>query len=57
MIEALTGLLDSFAVLEIFGELDHTTASELRERIAALTLRPGQRLVLGLGGMPAASPP
>ncbi|MGW3461799.1 STAS domain-containing protein [Streptomyces olivaceoviridis] len=38
-------------VLEIFGELDYTNASELRERIAALTLQPGQRLVLDLGGM------
>lgn len=38
-------------VLEIFGELDHTNASELRERVAAATLQPGRRLVLDLGGM------
>ncbi|MEV3910441.1 MULTISPECIES: STAS domain-containing protein [Streptomyces] len=38
-------------VLEIFGELDYDSATELRELIPALTLRPGQRLILNLGGM------
>ncbi|MEU8591937.1 STAS domain-containing protein [Streptomyces sp. NPDC048664] len=38
-------------VLEISGELDHTTAPELREACTAITLRPGQRLVLDLAGM------
>jgi anti-anti-sigma factor len=38
-------------VLEISGDLDHTTAGELRECLTALTLRPGQRLVLDLAGM------
>ncbi|MEU3411897.1 STAS domain-containing protein [Streptomyces sp. NPDC006658] len=38
-------------VLEIIGELDYSNASELREQVAALTLRPGQRLVLDLAGM------
>jgi anti-anti-sigma factor len=38
-------------VLEIDGELDHTTAGELRALITTLTLQPGQRLVLDLSGM------
>jgi anti-anti-sigma factor len=38
-------------VLQIFGELDHTTATELREVIPTITLQPGQRLVLDLDGM------
>lgn len=38
-------------VLEITGELDYTNASELRERLTTLPLRPGRRLVLDLGGM------
>ncbi|MGW2826529.1 STAS domain-containing protein [Streptomyces sp. NPDC001443] len=38
-------------VLEIFGELDHDTAAELRALISTITLRPGQRLLLDLGGM------
>jgi anti-anti-sigma factor len=38
-------------VLEIFGELDYDSATRLRELIPTLTLRPGQRLVLNLGGM------
>ncbi|GGQ23774.1 STAS domain-containing protein [Streptomyces mutabilis] len=38
-------------VLGIFGDLDYTTVGELRERLTALTLRPGQRLVLDLAGM------
>ncbi|MEU1124643.1 STAS domain-containing protein [Streptomyces sp. NPDC005899] len=44
--DAVTG-----PVLEIVGELDYDTAAELRERLAAVTLRPGQRLVLDLGSM------
>ncbi|MEU1535790.1 STAS domain-containing protein [Streptomyces fagopyri] len=35
-------------VLEIIGELDHTTAPQLREHVTALSLRPGQLLVLDL---------
>jgi anti-sigma B factor antagonist len=38
-------------VLEIFGELDYTTAVELRELIPTIALRPGQRLVVDLAGM------
>jgi anti-anti-sigma factor len=38
-------------VLEINGDLDHTTADELRGLITSLTLRPGQRLVLDLTGL------
>ncbi|MDQ1033824.1 anti-sigma B factor antagonist [Streptomyces sp. V3I8] len=44
--EAATG-----PVLEVAGELDYDTAGELRERLAALTLRPGRRLVLDLTAM------
>ncbi|MFF9765233.1 STAS domain-containing protein [Streptomyces sp. NPDC053086] len=44
--DALTG-----PVLEIIGELDYSNATELREQLATLTLRPGQRLVLDLAGM------
>ncbi|MEU2424975.1 STAS domain-containing protein [Streptomyces sp. NPDC007851] len=38
-------------VLGVLGELDHITAARLRDRVAELTLRPGQRLVLDLAGM------
>ncbi|GAA2324419.1 STAS domain-containing protein [Streptomyces cuspidosporus] len=38
-------------VLEIFGELDYDNATELRELIPTIPLRPGQRLILDLGGM------
>lgn len=38
-------------LLEIAGELDYATAPELRELLTTLPLRPGQRLVLDLGGM------
>ena len=38
-------------VLEIFGELDYDSATELKELIPTIALRPGQRLVLDLGGM------
>ncbi|MEV6839746.1 STAS domain-containing protein [Streptomyces sp. NPDC051133] len=38
-------------VLEIIGELDYGTAPRLREQVTALTLQPGRRLVLDLGGM------
>ncbi|MEU9578365.1 STAS domain-containing protein [Streptomyces chilikensis] len=38
-------------VLEIFGDLDYAGAPELRELVAGLTLRPGQLLILDLGGM------
>ncbi|MGW7091941.1 STAS domain-containing protein [Streptomyces sp. NPDC054874] len=38
-------------VLAIVGELDHTTATQVRDVLTALALQPGQRLVLDLGGM------
>ncbi|MFJ3913526.1 anti-sigma B factor antagonist [Streptomyces sp. 2132.2] len=38
-------------VLEITGDLDYASAPELRDVLAALALRPGQRLVLDLSGM------
>ncbi|CAL9503458.1 Anti-sigma-B factor antagonist [Streptomyces sp. enrichment culture] len=38
-------------LLEIAGELDYSTAGELRGLLATLPLRPGQRLVLDLAGM------
>lgn len=38
-------------VLQITGELDYANAAELRNRLTTLTLQPGQRLVLDLGGM------
>ncbi|MCQ9184825.1 STAS domain-containing protein [Streptomyces sp. IBSBF 2953] len=41
--DAVTG-----PVVEIVGDLDHGTAHELREHVAATALRPGQRLVLDL---------
>ncbi|MFJ2822010.1 STAS domain-containing protein [Streptomyces toxytricini] len=44
--EAATG-----PVLEVSGDLDYASATELRERVTALALRPGLRLVLDLGCM------
>ncbi|MET8100536.1 STAS domain-containing protein [Streptomyces sp. NPDC005236] len=44
--DAMTG-----PVLEIFGDLDYVNAPQLLARLTALTLQPGQRLVLDLGGM------
>ncbi|WP_328751451.1 STAS domain-containing protein [Streptomyces sp. NBC_00285] len=38
-------------VLEITGELDYTSAGELRTALATVTVRPGLRLVLDLAGM------
>jgi anti-sigma B factor antagonist len=38
-------------VLEVSGDLDHASAPELRERVTALALRPGLRLVLDLADM------
>ncbi|MFK0025798.1 STAS domain-containing protein [Streptomyces sp. NPDC090798] len=38
-------------VLEIIGDLDYTTATDVRDLLTTLTLQPGQRLVLDLGGM------
>ncbi|GGV07484.1 anti-sigma factor antagonist [Streptomyces litmocidini] len=38
-------------VLELLGELDYATAPELRDVLATVTLRPGQRLVMDLAGM------
>ncbi|MER7682894.1 STAS domain-containing protein [Streptomyces sp. NPDC096934] len=44
--EAATG-----PVLEITGELDYTTAPEVREAVDRLTLTAGKLLVLDLGGL------
>ncbi|MFF5635823.1 STAS domain-containing protein [Streptomyces sp. NPDC012825] len=44
--DALTG-----PVLEVLGALDYDTAPELRDLIAAVPLRPGQRLVIDLAGL------
>ncbi|MFF7969770.1 anti-sigma factor antagonist [Streptomyces sp. NPDC007905] len=38
-------------VLEIIGQLDYVSATDLRELLTTLTLQPGQRLVLDLAGM------
>lgn len=38
-------------VVEILGALDHASAADLRALIPTIPLRPGQRLVLDLGGM------
>ncbi|MEE4546141.1 STAS domain-containing protein [Streptomyces sp. V4-01] len=44
--DAATGPL-----LELVGELDYSTAPELRELLPTLPLQPGRRLVLDLSGM------
>ncbi|MBB5938950.1 STAS domain-containing protein [Streptomyces zagrosensis] len=36
-------------VIELVGELDHHTAPEIRAALPALSLNPGQQLVLDLG--------
>ncbi|MFF9815686.1 STAS domain-containing protein [Streptomyces sp. NPDC014006] len=38
-------------VLAVGGDLDYANATELRELVATLALRPGQRLVLDLTGL------
>ncbi|MET7683394.1 STAS domain-containing protein [Streptomyces sp. NPDC005423] len=38
-------------VVEVAGELDYTSAPELRDLLTTLALPPGGRLVLDLGGM------
>lgn len=38
-------------VLEVTGDLDYSSAAELRELVTGLALRPGQRLVVDLAGM------
>ncbi|MEU1124611.1 STAS domain-containing protein [Streptomyces sp. NPDC005899] len=38
-------------VMVITGDLDYETAGQLRDPLSALALRPGQLLVLDLGGM------
>ncbi|WP_411103184.1 STAS domain-containing protein [Streptomyces sp. cmx-4-9] len=38
-------------VVQVAGELDHTTAPELRDLLVALPLQPGRRLVLDLARM------
>ncbi|MEV5343892.1 STAS domain-containing protein [Streptomyces sp. NPDC052676] len=44
--DALTG-----PVLKIIGDLDYSTAPELRAQLSVLALQPGQRLVLDLADM------
>lgn len=39
------------AVIELMGELDHRTAPEVRAALPGVDLRPGQQLVLDLGGL------
>jgi anti-sigma B factor antagonist len=41
----------SGVVLELAGELDHTSAPLVHEALAALDLSPGDQLVLDLGGL------
>jgi anti-anti-sigma factor len=38
-------------VLEIFGELDYANVAELQAALGGLSLRPGQCLVLDMGGL------
>ncbi|MFF3505472.1 STAS domain-containing protein [Streptomyces sp. NPDC003247] len=38
-------------VVHVAGDLDHTHATALRQRVERLTLRPGQRLVVDLTGL------
>ncbi|MEJ2874112.1 MULTISPECIES: STAS domain-containing protein [unclassified Saccharothrix] len=38
-------------VVQVAGDLDHGTADQLRKTVAALLLRPGQRLVLNLAAL------
>lgn len=38
-------------VIELTGELDHHTAPEIRDVLPALSLHPGQQLVLDLGAL------
>ncbi|MEU3837790.1 STAS domain-containing protein [Streptomyces microflavus] len=38
-------------VIELAGELDHHTAPEVRDTLLGLPLRPGQQLVIDLGGL------
>ncbi|GHD82809.1 STAS domain-containing protein [Streptomyces goshikiensis] len=38
-------------VVEVKGELDYDTSADLRDLLAALPLKPGQRLVLDLARM------
>ncbi|GAA3120676.1 MULTISPECIES: STAS domain-containing protein [Streptomyces] len=38
-------------VVEVTGELDYDTSADLRDLLAALPLKPGQRLVLDLARM------
>ncbi|THA70019.1 anti-sigma factor antagonist [Streptomyces sp. A0958] len=39
------------AVIELVGELDYDTASEIRAALPGIDLRPGQQLVIDLGGL------
>ncbi|MFD7436401.1 STAS domain-containing protein [Streptomyces sp. NPDC059861] len=38
-------------VIAVAGDLDHTHAVALRQRVASLALQPGQRLVIDLAGL------
>ncbi|MFE9450100.1 STAS domain-containing protein [Streptomyces sp. NPDC006739] len=44
--DAMTG-----PVLEIIGALDYNSATQLRDHLATIVLRPGQHLVLDLAAM------
>ncbi|MFJ3582935.1 STAS domain-containing protein [Streptomyces sp. NPDC090127] len=39
------------AVVELVGDLDHHTATEVRAALPGISLRPGQQLVFDLGGL------
>ncbi|MEV7991514.1 STAS domain-containing protein [Streptomyces sp. NPDC086077] len=38
-------------VIAVAGDLDHTHAATLRQRVESLALQPGQRLVIDLAGL------
>ncbi|GGX81058.1 STAS domain-containing protein [Streptomyces fructofermentans] len=46
-----TGYAATGPVLKVLGELDYDNAPELSELVPTIPLRPGQCLVLDLGGM------
>ncbi|MER5477596.1 STAS domain-containing protein [Streptomyces sp. NPDC002734] len=51
MLRTTTRNADTGPVLEVFGDVDYASAPELRALVSTIALRPGQRLVLDLGGM------
>lgn len=46
-----TRTLPSGAAVEVSGELDHHTSSQVRDILPALPLGPGQQLLIDLGGL------